>query len=184
MVEMFLGAAVLAASPYPVTLVGAAGGGGGTVSPFGDGALTAAGYTAGRVLFNMARLSVELGGREGLASADARSFGGIFAGVRLHPGGGLHARLGFGHHHELEQELALEAPVQAMLGSHPEIRHRTGAEAGLGFTLPLQDAWLEDRPGLDAELAVVVFPDDHGPRAYLFADVGVSLAVGRRREER
>lgn len=166
---------------YRFGLVGGLGGGAGSPSPFGDGAPSAVGYVTGRLLVQGDRASAEFGAREGWASADSRSVGNLFFGARVPMGDKIYLRVGFAHNHEVEQALAVAAPVEAALGSLSGIRHRSGAELGLGAVLPIEERQLGDRPGVGADLGLVAFPDEHGPRAYAFVDVSVIIGVGARR---
>ncbi len=166
---------------YRIYGVGGLGGGVGTGSPYGAGGPSAAGYVVGRLCLQRERAAFELGAREGLASEDSRSWGGLFAGARVGLGEQAHVRVGFAHHHEVELSLAMESPLQAALGSLPGIRHRSGAELGLGLLLPLEERMLEDRLGVGIDLGVVVFPDQLGPRGYALLDVSGSVGFGQRR---
>lgn len=181
---LVLGSA-LAGDPgsYRFGLVGGAGGGAGTPSPLGDGGASGVGYVTGRLLIQGARVSAEFGAREGWAFDDSRSTGGLFFGARVPLGDTLHARVGFAHHHEVPQALAVDAPLQSALGSADGIRHRSGAELGFGGTLPIEERQLGDRLGVGADLGLVAFPDTHGPRAYAFLDLSVIIGAGARRPE-
>lgn len=180
LVLAMMAAALAGPTDYRLMAVGGLGGGAGTVSPFGDGA-SGVGYSAGRLLFLRDHWGFELAAREGLASADARDIGGLYAGARFPLGDTWHLRAGFAHHHEVQLSLAEEHPFEASLGSLPGIRHRTGGELGVGFILPFQERMLADRPGVGMDLSLVAFPDHNGPLVYGFMDASVSIGLGRRR---
>lgn len=181
MFALLLSTALAAPADYVVAGVGGLGGGAGTPSPLFDQGISGAGYVVGRLLIQGQRATFEVGAREGLASADARSWGGLFAGARLELGERTHVRVGFAHHHEVELSLAEEEPLAAMLGSLPGIRHRSGAELGVGLLLPVEERMLDDRLGVGLDLAVNAFPDTLGPRAYAFLDLNVEVGLSRRR---
>ena len=182
LLALLLGAA-LAGGPtdYRFGLVGGAGAGAGTPSPFGDGAASGMGYVTGRFLVQGVKASAEFGAREGWASQDSRSVGNLFFGARIPLGETLYLRAGFAHNHEVEASLAIANPVGASLGSLTGIRHRSGAELGLGGLLPIEERQLGDRLGVCGDLGVVAFPDEHGPRAYVFVDASVFIGAGARR---
>jgi len=173
-------AALAGPADYRLMAVGGLGGGAGTVSPYGD-APSGVGYGVGRLLFVRDRWAFELAAREGLASADARDIGGIYAGARFPLGDTWHLRAGFAHHHEVELSLAAAHPLEASLGSLSGIRHRTGGELGVGFVLPFQERMLADRPGVGMDLSLVAFPDQNGPLLYGFIDASVSIGLAKRR---
>lgn len=166
--------------PYRFLLHGGVGALAGTPSPYGDSA-TAGGGVVGRLVVHQGRWGFELAERAELAAADAREVGALFVGGRVALSGPMYARVGFSHHHEVPLELAKAYPMQAALGSLSGIRHRSGLELGLGGTLQLEEAILEDRLGVSADVGASIFPDDLGPRAYFFADAGVTLHVGKKR---
>lgn len=176
-----LAAALAAPRDYRVSGAGGLGGGLGSPSPFGGGAPSGVGHGVGRLVFHGQRVSLELGGREGLASEDSRSWGGLFVGPRFELGHALHARVGFAHHHEVELELARAHPLEAALGSLDGIRHRSGLEAGLGLTVPVEERMLGDRLAVGLDLSALAFPDEHGPRTYAFLELNVGLGFGPRR---
>lgn len=167
--------------PYPVLLSGSLGGLVGTPSPFGDSSSLGAG-ASGRLIFHKDRWGFEVGARSLYASADAREVGALFFGGRLALTDTLYAHLGFAHNHETELALVKENPVMASLGSLPGIRHRSGAEIGVGLNYPIEEAILKDRLGFCADLGLSAFPDALGPRVYVFAEAGLSLSVGKRRD--
>ncbi len=181
MILLFVTAALAGSGDYRLAGSGGLGGGVGTPSSYGDGAPSASGYAVGRLLLQGERAALELGGREGVAGQDLRSWGGLFVGARTPLGERLYGRVGFAHHHEVELSLAQENPLQAALGSLPGIRHRSGAELGLGALLPVEERMLDDRLGVGGDLSVVVFPDALGPRVYGFLELNVTVGLGQRR---
>lgn len=167
--------------PYPVLLTGGLGGGAASPSPFGDGGGSWEGHVHGRIGLCGPRTALEFGVREGMATQDLRSLGGIFVGARWAMVPGVDLRAGFAHHHEVEYALARSEPVLAVLGSLDGIRHRSGAELGLSLRATVPDRALKDRLGGGVDLSAVVFPDEGGPRAYGFIDLSVHVAAGARR---
>ncbi len=182
LLALWLGIA-LAGDPgsYRFGLVGGAGAGVGTPSPVVEGGFSGVGYVTGRLLIQGSRAAAEFGAREGWAGSDSRSLGNLFFGARIPLGDTLYLRAGFAHHHEVPEALVLAEPLQSVLGSATGIRHRSGAELGLGGMVPIEERQLGDRLGVCADLGLVAFPDEHGPRAYAFADVSVIIGAGARR---
>ena len=165
---------------HPVTLVGFASGGAGTALAEGASAGGAVGLHI--VLRPRSVWALDIGGREGLYAKDTRTLGCVLVGARFDPEGPLFLRSGFAHHHETPWELAKEHPIEAGLGSLTGIRHRSGLDLAVGLDASV-DRLLPgsfDGLGVVAELSGAVFPDENGPRGYVFFDFGVSLDVGQR----
>ena len=169
--------------PRLFRLMGGLGGGlsgayaGGT--PPGQGA-SAGGHLVGRALLQLPRVAGDFGVREGLYTDDLRSVGALFFGLRWTPAHPLSARLGFAHHHEVPDEVLFDTPVGAVAGTAEGIRHRSGAELGLGWHLPIDAVWEPGRLGAQVELSAAVLGDDQGPRAYGFVDLLFTLDAGPR----
>lgn len=165
---------------HPVTLVGFASGG--AAPALADGASGGGGVGLHIVLRPRSLWSLDIGGREGVWSNDTRTLGCVLVGARFDPEGALFLRAGFAHHHETPIDLALDHPVDAALGSLEGIRHRSGLDVAVGADVSLAGVLPEgfDGLGVVAELSGALFPDDNGPRGYVFFDLGISLDVGRR----
>ena len=78
----------------------------------------------------------------------------------------------------VEQSVSL-----AILGSAEGIRHRSGLELGVGASTKIPEAidflgGLGERLGLSADLSAAWFPDDNGPRAYVYLDLTGSIGIG------
>lgn len=177
MILALLSALALAApADHPVTL---AGGLGATAGPPSIG-----GYAVGRMVLYPKRgtLGLELAGREGLVTSDARTLGAIGLQGRWSPfANGVFLRGGFVHHHETPYALATAEPMAAALGSLPGIRHRTGGELAIGWDLKIPERALGDRLGLAIDASVAAFPDDNGPPLYMFLEQTWTVDVGRSR---
>lgn len=165
--------------PYRFLLHGGVGGLAGTSSSYGDSASLGAGVV-GRLVVHRGRWGFELANRSELATADAREVGALFVGARAALTGPVYARAGFAHNHEVTLDLAKAHPLEAVLGSLTGIRHRSGLELGLGATLPLEEAILDDRLAISADVGFAAFPDALGPRLYAYLDAGVTVHVGRK----
>jgi len=184
---LLVGAALAAQPgyPHPVVLVGGVSAlAGGANAAFG--APSFGGGVEGRLIITgRARWALEMGARELFATADPRSMGAIFAGPRwagpaLGPGQ-LFLRGGFAHNHEIALAEAEADPLAALLGTHEAIRHRTGLELGGAWWLPLEEAILRDRLGLNFDLGGAVFADAQGPRVYAYAGVDLTIGAGAPR---
>ena len=126
----------------------------------------------GRLDLDLGRFGFATGAREGLATADLRTVGGVFVGLRADLAPDWHLRFGFAHHHETPWEAVVDAPALALLGVSEGITHRSGAELAVCFRPLLgQLDWLAG--GLD--LSVVVLPDAGGPRGYVFFEQHLTL---------
>jgi hypothetical protein len=169
---------------HVVTLVGFAGGGSAPALVDGiSGGISGGGGVGMHVVVRPRSVwALDIGGREGFWVNDARTLGCVLVGARLDPAGALFFRGGFAHHHEMPFALARQVPVETALGSAVGIRHRSGLDLAVGVDGSLATLLPEKLAGLGvvAELSTAVFPDDHGPRAYVFVDVGLSLDLGKR----
>lgn len=174
------------AASYRLTL---AGGLGGAAAPqAGPPSLGA--YGVGRALLELGpsasvthrrRIALDLAGREGYATHQARTLGAIFAGGRLTFGEEqrrYHARVGFAHHHEVPWDVFVDAPVPSLAGVAKGIIHRSGVELGGGVDLAVPGIF-KDRLGAILDLSLALMPDAGGPRAYVFVEYAFSLDVVR-----
>ncbi len=164
----------LAAPAAPVTLMGGIGG----LGTAGDGGFVGIGH----LTVNLGRFSLEAGGREGWAFAESREMGNIFLGARYHLPRDFHVRLAFTHNHEVPEAVLLEDPVGSLSGTAEGIRHRSGAELGVGWSyrntgrLPFD--WL-DWLGAWTEVSLQLYPDKLGPQAYVLVEYGLLFDIGR-----
>ena len=74
-----------------------------------------------------------------------------------------------------------EQPVLSTLGAAEGIRHRTGAELGLGLDVDIPERILGDRLGWLLDLSVSAFPDPRGPAVYVVLEQGFSVDLGQPR---
>ncbi len=169
-------APLAAASPYThtVTLLG---GPSALVGPpsYGGGA-------EGRIWLAGERGAFEVGARELYATEEARMIGAILVGARVPFGEGpLYWRAAFAHNHEIPIEAAREYPLASALGTAEAITHRSGGELGLAWSSAVDPDFLaggalEDRLGINADLALAGLTGEGGFSAYLYA--GLMLSVG------
>ena len=110
------------------------------------------------------RLWIDVGGREGVVTGDLRVVGTIQVAVRGGLGEHTFLRAGFVHHHESPWGGYLEHSLAATLGSWEGIRHRSGADLGLGLSWELPTGSAPVSTSLEA--SVIAFPDRVGPQVY------------------
>lgn len=148
----------------------------------GPGA-SAGGSALGRVILRPehTRFAVEIGAREGYFANDGRSVGAIQVDLRYDPDGLGYLRGGFLHHHEVGYQALLANPVGSVLGSGPDIRHRTGLELAVGLADVVDGGVLDHRLGAFADLGVSLLPDALGPVVYGTLELGFTVGVGRDR---
>ncbi len=171
-------APLAAAAPYThgVTLLGGSAALAGPPS-YGGGA-------EGRIWLAGERGAFEVGARELYATEEARMIGAIIVGARVPIGEGpLYWRAGFAHNHEIPIEAALDRPLAAALGTAEAITHRSGGELGLAWSSAIDPAilaggGLEDRLGINADLALAGLGGEGGFGAYLYAGVMLSVGLG------
>ena len=89
-------------------------------------------------------------------------------------------RLGFAHAHEVSDEVLMDKPIGAILGSADGIVHRGGVTAGLAMNRPLS-THITDRLGWTLSLDVDAYPDGAGPSIYASLGGGITLALGKGR---
>lgn len=171
-----------AAPDHAVTLVGGIAAGAGPATT----GVSLGGSALARVILrpDHTRFAAEVGAREGYFANDGRAIGAIQVDVRFEPEGPLYARGGFLHHHEVGFAALLAHPVGSILGSGPEIRHRTGLELAIGLADEIDGGILAHRIGAFADLGLSVLPDRQGPIAYGTLEVGLTLGIGRDRQAR
>ena len=138
------------------------------------------GFSAGARLRISDRLGAEVRLQEAIAAPELRVISTIRIGGTWTTNSGLMLRLGFAHGHEVSDELLLDKPVGAMLGSADGIVHRSGVTAGLAMNRRLSPR-LTDRLGWTLALDVDAYPDRGGPPVYASLGGGVTLALGKRR---
>jgi hypothetical protein len=141
---------------------------------------SAGGHFVGRALLQFDKVAGDFGIREGLYNHDLRSVGALFFGARWTPDSPWSVRAGLAHHHEVPDEVLLDVPVAAVLGTAEGIRHRTGLEVGGGRHLRLDNIWEPGRLGVQVEGAAAWVPDNDGPVIYGFVDLLFTLDVGPR----
>lgn len=110
------------------------------------------------------RLWLDVGGREGVLTGDLRAVGTVQVAVRGGLGAHTFVRAGFVHHHESPWEGYLDNVLAATLGSWEGIRHRSGADLGLGLSWDLPAGSAPISTSLEA--SVIAFPDPAGPQLY------------------
>jgi hypothetical protein len=124
----------------------------------------------------------EISWREGIGGQPHRHLTSIAAGGRFllpaPPGLNPNFRFAFSHQHELPFDEFLDQPFAAIFGTHKQISHRTGFEAGAGLELCLDPKGVL---GIWAQATVLVFPGTAGPPATVIGEGGLSVAVGPRR---
>ncbi len=131
----------------------------------------------GRIAFTPFKIvGFEAGARELIATAETRTLGAVFFGLRAATTPASWLRGGFAHHHETPWDVVKDDPVGAIAGIAPRIVHRSGAELGFGVAPPVGG----DVLSLGAELSVAVMPDSAGPNAYLFLDLIGAIHLGPR----
>ena len=135
------------------------------------------GVQGGFVWRTSPKWAVDIGTRETIVTSDPRWLTGIrvigrYQMGRTWVGGGL------AHFHEVNLDDALSSPLLAVIGSLPEIVHRSGLElnAGVSGRIPVLD-W--KRWGWQSQVSVSLFPDPFGPRAYLSLDGAITLDIGK-----
>jgi hypothetical protein len=149
------------------------------VAPYADG-LSAGGHAGGRALLQMGRFAGDFGVREGLYSGDLRSVGALFFGARYTPDSPWSARVGFAHNHEVADDVLLAEPVAAVAGFADGIRHRSGAEVGVGHHWDVDRIWEPGRLGVQLETSAEWMAGEKGPNLYGFVDLYFTLDVGPR----
>ncbi len=165
-VGLWMWGAAIASEPPRVGLalgyagVGASGAAGGADVRAGGGAAGVA-YLGVRVLD---RLWIDVGGREGVVTGDLRVVGTVQVAARGRLGRHAFLRGGFVHHHEAPWEGYTANVLAATFGSWEGIRHRSGADLGVGLSwdLPTGSAPLST----SLEASVIAFPDALGPPLY------------------
>lgn len=148
-------------------------------APYGDG-LSAGGHASGRALLQLGRVAGDFGIREGLYSGDVRSVGALFFGARYTPDSPWSGRAGFAHQHEVASDVLLAEPVAAVAGFADGIRHRSGAEVGVGWHRDIDGFWEPGRLGMQVETSLAWMADDKGPNVYGFVDLMFTLDAGPR----
>lgn len=123
------------------------------------------------------RWTAVAGYREVLVSTPTRFAGTVRLMARYTPESTWFLEAGLTHAHEIPWDIALDRPVQSLIGTGPGIRHRSGVGAGLGYELPLD---LGPRWAVQGRLSLAAFPDIHPSPVYLNGEVGLrwKLAAG------
>ncbi len=131
-----------------------------------------------RVAGNLRPLTIELAGSEGWMTGDSRQVGNFQLGLRRYLYRGTYLRLALSHNHEIPEAVLLEEPFAALSGSADGIDHRSGVEAGTGWTWTLPWEPLKRRLGVKHDLSVAWFPGGEGVHVYGGFEWGLTVNLG------
>jgi hypothetical protein len=122
--------------------------------------------------------SVDLRAREIYNFSDKTMISTITVNYRHHFSNGLFVGAGFGHHHELSERDYLEHPVEASLGSHSGILHRSGmaVEAGYNFK-PLSETGFFSCVYPTANVMLTHMVLDKGKNPLITANIGLRIGL-------
>ncbi len=148
----------------------------------GEGAI--GGLATLRVAVNLAPLSIELGLGEGYLAGSHREAGRISFGLRRYIWNGSYARVAFAHAHEVPWDDFVAAPFASVMGTHEEIRHRTGVEVGAGWLIGVPLRAEDGRFAVSVDVSSQIYPGQLRPMAYGSLAVGFVAHVGRPRRPR
>ena len=125
-------------------------------------------------------LSIDAYGGEGLSANDTRLVGAIGIGLRRYFGP-VHLRVGFAHHHETPWDEFVANIGGSLAGTGTGIRHRSGVEAGAGYTWTFP--FWKERLGIMTNLDVRWFPDAFTAPLYVTGGVEVEVRLGKPKAE-
>ena len=134
-----------------------------------------AGDLVGRAWIGFGAVGVHLAAREGVASTDTRTLGGLFAGLHVFLPGPLYARAGFAHYHETAWAQFTDDPFASFAGVATDIVHRSGFEAGAGVDVPLPPTSPIPGLGFLVDGSATVLPDSQGSPVYGWLELGLTL---------
>lgn len=157
------------ASTWGLTL---AGGYGGAVGP-----PSLQGHLVGRAIVRLGRAGLHFAGREGVATSELRTLGGIFIGGQGFLGKGWALRGGFAHHHETPWEAFQAEPLGSLAGVSEGITHRSGFELGGSWSGSLSKLGIGDWLGIMFDSSATVLPDAGGPPVYLSLEMLFTVRV-------
>lgn len=78
--------------------------------------------------------SIDFRAKEIYNFSDKNVIGVLNFNYRYHFKNGVFIGGGFAHHHEISGIHYIEQPAEAALGSHPQMRHRSGLSAEIGYS--------------------------------------------------
>lgn len=158
---------------------------GGAGAGAGSGASAVGGFMAGVNVWigpqDKNGIALDFQAREGLASDDLRTMGGLYASARWPGRPGPFLSLGFAHHHETSWELAKTDMVGNTIATLPGINHRSGFEVGAGWDpqgpWPTDGMWGHLHPHF--QLSAVALPGTDGPPVYVMLEIGGAFGLGK-----
>lgn len=149
-----------------------AGGYGGAVGP-----PSVQGHVVGRAIVRLGRAGLHFAGREGVATSDLRTLGGIFIGGQGFLGEHVALRGGFAHHHETPWEAFKDEPFASFAGVSRGITHRSGFELGGSWSGGLSKLGIGDWLGVMFDGSATVLPDAGGPPVYVGLEMLFTVRV-------
>ncbi|MBA3663151.1 MAG: hypothetical protein H0W61_02950 [Bacteroidetes bacterium] len=104
--------------------------------------------------------------------------GAISINYRYHLSNGIFVGAGFGHHHEISEQDYIERPLEAAMGTHDNIAHRSGISAEIGYNFkPIASRGFFQRFYPTSSIQLTYMMKGKGPNPLVTANVGLRIGL-------